>query len=753
MSLLNRTNAQYGFKCWVLLLSVLLFSNVSQARLKIGLALGGGGAKGAAHIGVLKVLEQHNIPIDYIAGTSIGSVVAGMYATGLTVDEIQTIMLGTAWAEGYSDRIPRENLSWRVKQQSDEFNIPLEIGIENDRLKMPSGLMYGQTTTKLLREAMGEHPNFESFDDLLIPYRAIATDLVHYKPVIIKSGSLIAAMRASSSVPGALAPEKVDGLLLVDGGITINLPVDVVRDMGADIIIAVDIGSELLPIEALESTFAVINQLSSFLTTSNAFFQRGLLSKGDFLIRPDISGLSTTDWSITQEALLRGEMAANEQAEVLSVLSLDDESYRAYLMNLQSGRELLLSRMDKPIERIELNKQTLISDELILDRVNLEVGEKINAKEINAAVDRLFALNEFQRVDAYTLLDGEEKVLHVVAEEKSWGPNFLQLGIGWEDDLDNNSDLNFNIAYTLGSLTENGGELRSELKMGSRRSFDTEFYMPLDKRRNFYSSSRYNFSSFGWDYYVGNTSLAPIDQRYHSISQGIGYNYAQPGFIELGLTTDLGEFSDPIFLGGEIDYFTYGGYLKFGFDTLDSINFPTEGVYFSFNSFLRNEEVDDHAVIAKEEGENYITSLVIDVNWKGALKFGNHAVVAKASYSEAFTEDNNESIYISYLGGFLNLSGYHKNALAGSKKAFSAGIYQFDLGRSLLNLEDFPLFLGLSLEVGNIWQQGESISDKDLIFSNSVYLGTDTSLGPIALGYGRADDNTQAFYFYLGKSF
>lgn len=757
MSLLSRSNAQFrvqfSVQFWSLLLIALLFSGTAQARPKIGLALGGGGAKGAAHIGVLRVLEQHNIPIDYIAGTSIGSVVAGMYATGLTVDEIQKIMLEASWAEGYSDRIPRENLPWRVKQQSDQFNIPLEMGIENNRLKMPSGLLYGQTTTKLLRKAIGEHPNFESFDDLPIPYRAIATDLAHYKPVIISQGSLIAAMRASSSVPGALAPEKVDGLLLVDGGITINLPVNVVRGMGADIIIAVDIGSGLLPMEELGSTFAVIGQLSSFLTNSNVVFQRELLSKGDFLISPNIAGLSTTDWSMTNEALARGEAAANEQAEKLSVLSLDDASYHTYLMNLQAGRKLLSSRMEKPITRIALTKYSQVSDELMLDRVALEVGEKIDAMQINAAVDRLFSINEFQRVDAYTLLDDEEKVLQIIAEEKSWGPNLLQFGIGWEDDLDNNSDLNFNIAYTLGNLTKNGGELRSELKMGSQRSFDTEFYMPLDGRRNFYSSSRYNFSSFGWNYYVGNTSLAPIDQQYHSLSQGIGYNYAQPGFVEFGVTTDLGKFSDPIFLEGDINYFTYGGYLKFGFDTLDSINFPTEGAYFTFSSFLRKEDVDDHVVITKQEGTDQITSLVVDVNWKGALKFGNHAVVAKASYSEAFTENNNESVYISYLGGFLNLSGYHKNALTGSKKAFSAGIYQFDLGRSLLNLDDFPLYLGLSFEVGNIWQQGESVDDKELIFSSSTYLGTDTSLGPVALGYGRTDDNTQAFYFYLGKNF
>lgn len=567
----------------LLFLLLIIFAESTQARPKIGLALGGGGAKGAAHIGVLKVLEEHKIPVDYIAGTSIGSVVGGMYASGLTVDEIQKIMLETPWGDGYSDRIPRESLPWRSKQQSDQFNIPLEVGVENNNLKIPSGLLYGQVATKLLRTAVSEHPNFDSFDNLAIPYRAIATDLATYKSVIIEGGSLITAMRASSSVPGVLAPEIIDGVFLVDGGITINLPVKVVRDMGADIIIAVDIGSDLLAKEELKNTFEVIGQLTSFLTNSNTVLQRQLLMESDYLIKPDIHGLSTTDWSNALLAFDRGQTAAQEQAEKLSLISLDSESYSQYLLKIKNHREQLASRANRVVTDIKLTKRSKVSDELILDRVSLKSGEKINAKQINDLVDRVYSLNEFQRVDAYTEINGSEKVLHVIAEEKAWGPNFLQFGIGWEDDLDSNSNLNFNIAYTLGELTQNGGELRSELKMGTRRSFDSEFYWPLGKKRDFYSSSRYSVNSFQWDYYVENQPLIPISQRYQSVSQGIGYNYTQPGFIELGLTTDVGRFSDPIYLDGDINYFTYGGYLKFGFDTLNSINFPTEGNYFSLS--------------------------------------------------------------------------------------------------------------------------------------------------------------------------
>ena len=743
----------YGIKIFFIFLALLIISDLTIARPKIGLALGGGGAKGGAHIGVLKVLKEHNIPIDYIAGTSIGSVIGAMYATGLTVEEIEKIMFESPWGDGYSDSIPRENLPWRIKQQSNQFNIPLEMGISEHQLKIPSGLLYGQSATKILRQAFGEHPNFISFNDLAIPFRAIATDLVNYEPITIDKGSLITALRASTGVPGALAPEEINGLLLVDGGITKNLPIDVVRAMGADIIIAVDIGSELQKKEELGSTLSIIDQLSSFLTNNNTVAQKEKLSKLDFLIKPDIEGLSTTDWSIVQESLKRGENAANQQSKELSSLSIDKESYNDYLLQLKEGRNRLLTRIEKPINSIILSKQSNISDALILNKLNLEAKNTLDATSINEAIDRIYSIDEFQRVEANTLIHNDDKTLHIAVEEKSWGPNFLEFGIGWEDDLDNNSDLNFDIAYTLGNLTRHGGELRSELEMGTARSFDTEFYMPLNETRDFYSSSRYIYKSFAWNIYVENNPLIPIEQHYHSISQGLGYNYIQEGFLEIGITAEQGEFYEPILLEGSINYFTYGSYFKFGFDTLDSINFPTQGTYVNFSSFLRNEDVEDHSIIKKDADEGNISSLTINLNWKSAIKLGNHAFVGKAAYSETFTENNNESIYTSFLGGFLNLSGYHKNALVGAKKALGAGIYQFDLGRSILNMNQYPLYIGLSLETGNVWQQGEEIHHKDFIVSSSVYFGIDTALGPVAFGFGNADNHVDTFYFYLGKNF
>jgi len=728
-----------------------LFSAITEARPKIGLALGGGGAKGAAHIGVLKILEQHNIPVDYIAGTSIGSIVGGMYATGLNADEVETLMFNTPWEQGYSDSIPREKLPWRIKQQNDQFNIPLEMGIEDAKLKMPSGLLQGQKAMELLRGVLGVHPNFDSFDELAIPYRAVATDLASYRMVVLDKGNLIAAMQASSSVPGALAPAEMGSLLLVDGGITQNLPVDVVRSMGADIVIAVDIGSDLLKKEDLNSTIAVISQLSSFLTNENTVEQKKLLTEQDYLLSPDIEGLSTTDWSLLELGLARGEAAANSQLERLALLSLDDASYQEYLLERGKRRELLLVRSEKAVTEIRLSSKSNVAGALILEKLQLNTGTTIDASELNAAVDRVYSIDEFQRVNAYTLLEHGEKILHVEAENKSWGPNFLKFGIGWEDNFDNQSDLNFDVAYIMRDLTDYGGEWRSQLELGAQKKFDTEFYLPLDEQRNFYSTSRYLYRSFEWDFFLKNTPSIPIEQSFSSISQGIGYNYTQQGFTEVGLTGEIGEFNNEYYLVKQLNYSSYGGYFKFGFDTLDSISFPTKGTYLKVDTFLRKEKIKDHAVLGESGGP--ITSLFLDVNWKSALNFGNHSIVAKASYAETVTESGDESVYFSQLGGFLNLSGYSRGALTGSKKVFTAGIYQFDLGKSFLELENLPLYLGISLETGNVWQEGDALEESDLILSSAIFLGLESMLGPVALGYGRANTDSQAFYFYLGKNF
>lgn len=730
-----------------IILCLCMTPSMAAERLKIGVVLSGGGAKGAAHVGVLKILEEHNIPVDYIAGTSIGAYVAGMYSLGYSASEVEAIMMGVDWDSGYSDTIPRNILSYRDKQLRDRYNIPLNIGYNEGQVRAPSGLLRGQTMSQLLRQSTDLVQQFGNFDDLAIPYRAVATDLETSLPVVISHGSMVKAMQASATVPGALQPAQIEGKLLVDGGIANNMPVDVVKAMGADIIIAVDIGSPLVKKDKLDSTIAVLDQLSNFLTNASTEKQKLLLTDKDVLIRPAIDALSTTDFTIMPLALTLGKEAANGQLDKLSSMSVSPEEYAAYVEAKKAKGKLLMADVRHSVNEIVFDNQSKVSLNLLTETLNIKPGQAVSKDELNEALKRIYSLNKFERVDA-EFVEGEDgRVLTVTTKAKSWGPNYFQLGFNWEDDFNSESAISFDMAYTMTDLTFNGGEWRNEIKLGMEKLFATEFYQPLDRDQQFFSRARYQYDTRNWDLYDNNNRLLTFDKKTHTIELGIGYNYTSQGMIELGLVAEKGAIINDAWLSRDLDFSSYGAYFRFGYDSLDSISFPTSGNRVTLNVYVRNEDFDD---IIDDNQNQY--SVQIEADWKGALSVGNHAFVGKASIS---TNDNDgmNTLHLSELGGFLNLSGYHKDSLTGAHKVFGAFVYQYDLGRDALGMTDYPLYLGWSLEAGNVWDERSEVTFTDLIYASSLYIGTDTSMGPAAIGFGITDLGDKSFYLFVGKNF
>lgn len=730
-----------------IILCLCVTPSLAAERLKIGVVLSGGGAKGAAHVGVLKILEEHNIPVDYIAGTSIGAYVAGMYSLGYSASEVEAIMMGVNWDSGYSDTIPRNILSYRDKQLRDRYNIPLNIGYNEGQVRAPSGLLRGQTMSQLLRQSTDLVQQFGHFDDLAIPYRAVATDLETSLPVVISHGSMVKAMQASATVPGALQPAQIEGKLLVDGGIANNMPVDVVKAMGADIIIAVDIGSPLVKKDKLDSTIAVLDQLSNFLTNASTAKQKELLTDKDVLIRPAIDALSTTDFTIMPLALTLGKEAANGQLYKLSSMSVSPEEYAVYVEAKKAKGKLLMADVRHPINEIVFENQSKVSLNLLTETLNIKPGQAVSKDELNEALKRIYSLNKFERVDA-EFVEGEDgRILTVTTKAKSWGPNYFQLGFNWEDDFNSESAISFDMAYTMTDLTFNGGEWRNEVKLGIEKLFATEFYQPLDRDQQFFSRARYQYDTRDWDLYDNNSRILTFDKKTHTIELGIGYNYTLQGMIELGLVAEKGSIVNDVWLTQDLDFSSYGAYFRFGYDSLDSISFPTSGNRVTLNVYVRNEDFND----SLDDNQNQF-SVQIEADWKGALSVGNHAFVGKASIATN-NNDGVNTLHLSELGGFLNLSGYHKDSIMGAHKVFGAFIYQYDLGRDALGMTDYPLYLGWSLEAGNVWDERTDVTLTDLIYASSLYIGTDTSMGPAALGFGITDLGDKSFYLFVGKNF
>ncbi|GIU03301.1 patatin [Shewanella sp. c952] len=731
----------------ILCLFVFFHSYVSATeRPKIGLVLSGGGAKGAAHIGVLKVLEEKNIPIDYITGTSIGSYVGGMYALGYSAAEIEAIMMNTNWDKGYSDTIPREALSFRDKETRDKYNIPINIGYSDEEVKMPAGLLRGQSMSQLLRSSTNLIQQLGHFDELSIPFRAVATNLATGEPVVLSSGSIVAAMQASASVPGALQPAVIDGLLLVDGGIANNMPIDVVKEMGADIVIAVDIGSPLVGNDELDSTIAVLNQLSTILTNASAEKQKALLTDSDILIRPNIGELSTTDFGIMPIALPLGEIAARENSSRLDKLSIDEADFQSYLVAKKQKSEHWLNEINRPLIKVVYDNESKVSERLLADNLDLDVGDFVTTETLEAGVARIYALDKFERVDAEFSDTEDGRVLTVTTTAKSWGPNYFDFGFSWEDDFSLDSVVSLDFAYTMTNLTENGGEWRNEISLGFDKLLGSEFYQPLSKDQDYFSRAKVEYELKDWGFFENNQRILELRQTSYRTEVGIGINYTQNGMVELGILGEVGDLENDAWGLGTVDYSGYGGYLKFAYDDLNSINFPTSGNRFTFNVYMRKETYDLEGF---EDSSNF--SMQYEADWRGAVGVGNHAFVGIASLATV-DKDGVFTVNVSELGGFLNLSGYHKNALYGSHKIFGAFVYQYDLGRDVLGMTEYPLYLGTSLEAGNVWTQKDSVALDDLIYSGSLFLGIDTGVGPAAFGFGAADDGEKTVFLFIGKN-
>ncbi len=741
----------------ILLLSLLLsalFSTQATAqaieRPKIGLVLSGGGAKGSAHIGVLKVLEKNHIAIDYITGTSIGAYVGGMYALGYSVAEIEKRMLNLDWDAGYSDNIPRESLHFEEKQKKDQYNIPMKFGYSDKQLKTTSGFLVGQTVSQLLRESTDLVAEFDSFDKLAIPFRAVATDLVTSLAVVLDSGSVVEAMRASAAVPGAIQPIDINGMMLVDGGLANNMPVDIVKAMGADIVIAVDIGSSLSSKEQITSTVDVLNQLSTFLTSATSEAQKKLLSPDDILIRPNVGQLSTTDWSILPLALELGEAAAMQHQKRLTELSIGQPAFAQYVANKRNVSQQWFRPITQPITDIQIVNNSKVNNTLIKNSFAVEVGDTLSQQQLQAAIARIYALDKFEHVDAEFIdrenENGKERILVLKTQAKSWGPNYLNFGFSMQDNFSKDTTMLLDLSYELTDITRNGGSWKNEVTIGYEKMFATEFYQPLDIQRRFFSRARLQYQQHDW----GGENQEELDTQLFKRSLlgniSLGYNLGDNSIVELGFISENGSISYQGWSDNDANFSSYGLFFHLGYDNLNSINFPTSGNQLSVGIRLGNDQYDQRHFIDPND-----KSLKYDLNWRGALSLGHHTLVGIASYAKVVNE-NDYTVHVSELGGFLNLSAFQKNELVGANKLFSALVYHYDLGRDMLGLTDYPLYLGTSLEAGNVWSLQQHINVDDLIYSSSLFLGTDTDLGPLAFGFGYAESGQNSLFLSIGKS-
>src|ERR1700744_1637206 len=456
-----------------------------RVRPRICLVLSGGGARGMAHIGVLKVLEELKVPIDCIAGTSMGAVVGGLYASGMTAAQIETTMRSVDWQEAFRDAPPRRDLAFRRKQDDRNFLVRLPLGLKHGKILLPKGFIQGQKLQETLRQLTLPFSNTTNFDQLPTPFRAVATDLLTGNAVLLDKGDLSIAMRASISAPGLFAPVETQGLVLVDGGLAENLPIDVARQMHADILIVSDVSFPLQSRAALDSALSISNQMLAILVRKDADRQRATLTPSDILIAPILGTTSSTDFTAAAGTITAGENAARAMMAQLDGFRVGEAAYRDYLAR-RASREPGLPA----IKFVRVDEQSKRYEKTILAEMEPLVGKPLNVDAVGERITELYGLGNFETLDYALVSKGEgseeESGLEVRARRKSWGPNYVRFGLNLEDDFQGNSRYNAAARFILTELDNLGAELITDVQIGSDPKVAAEFYQPLNATRTWF---------------------------------------------------------------------------------------------------------------------------------------------------------------------------------------------------------------------------------------------------------------------------
>ncbi|WP_429174200.1 patatin-like phospholipase family protein [Aeromonas salmonicida] len=738
----------------ILLAGLPLMAAAQSERPRIALVLSGGGAKGSAHIGILKVLEEKRIPVDIIVGTSMGSYVAGMYAMGLSAEEVERTTLAIDWNKGYQDKVGRDELSLRKKQQSEKYQLRTDIGVNGDAVQFPDGFFQGQSMASLLRHATSNLPAQKSFDDLPIPYRAVATDMETVTPFVLEGGSLAKAMQASMSIPGALKPVEWEGHILADGGTVNNMPVDVAKGMGADVVIAVDIGARLRTRESLKSGLAMIDQLTTYMTQVGTDKQKALLGPQDILLTPEFGNMGIADFSLMPEGIKQGEAVANRAATQLDALSLSPREYAVYRNQKLSRRAERSGQPAYYIDKVEILNKSRLSDETV--RAMLKVKpDKIQTNEsLEAGIRRLYALESFDRITYEVEERDGENVLVVDASEKNWGPGYLNFQFGFSDDFESSSNYNVGMSYTLTNLNEWGAEWLTEASLGTAKHLKTDFYSPLEPSQTFYGEASLAYDKTQRRIFLpedteSTQGLSYVDSEYGftSADLAVGWNRQPWSRISLGLEGKVGGIDVRNINDASVDASSWGPYVRFEHDTLDSRYFPYEGAYWDIKggySTVRldnNEDIDD-----RYEGINYHLSMIKPWSWD------RHSLNLLLEGGGS-TSQEEYPLFVQDLGGLFRMSGFQRYQLSGRYSLFGGLRYIYRVVDNDFGALRAPLYLGGSLEQGGVWDKGEDISIESSFTGGSVYVGIESFLGPIFLGYGMAEGGNNMFYLQLGTTF
>ncbi|HET9033232.1 MAG TPA: patatin-like phospholipase family protein [Dokdonella sp.] len=703
----------------------------------VGLVLGGGGARGGAHIGVLKVLERENIPICAIAGTSVGAIIGSLYAIGYSPDQIEAIISAIDWKDVLSDDPPRIDMPMRRKEEDFRYLLDFKLGIQNGRVTFPRGVVQGQKLNLLLRRLLLPAWKINDFDRLPIPFRCVGTDIGVGKGVVFNQGDLALAVRASMSVPGAFAPIRVDGRLMVDGGLYNNLPVDVVREMGATRVIVVDVSAPLLPEKELTSPFAISMQMVGMLMNERTEVVLEAMRPGDITIRPELGNLGSAAFDRATTGIGPGAAAAETVLDELRSLALSDKDYAAYKSSLPK------LDFDTPlVEFVDVATNRSRTARYVEDRmIGVQAGP-LDIPDIEQRVGEAYGQGSYERI-VWKMVERDGLTgIEVLPVDKGWGPSSLGFALHLSDNFRGDSNFSLATEATFSGFNDTGGEWRNRVEFGQTTGLRSEFYQPWGKRGRWFVEPAVYYRAINQPFGDGDGDGTSAEYRLSELGAELETGAAIGNASQLSATLLRGRSNANLLVGlppfPESVHESYAGIsLKWITDTLDSADFPSSG---------QRNAIDLSAfrpvIGGSSNGETALW------RWDNAFSRGRHNLLLGARAAVSWGSPGSfQSIYT--LGGFTNLSGLGERELVGDQLAIVRAVYYRRFG-DMSRLFSLPAYLGASIEAGNTWDLRSQIG-VDPIIAGSIFVGLDSPLGPIFLGFGADDQGNNSVHLTFGS--
>ncbi|MCY4753881.1 patatin-like phospholipase family protein [Pelomonas aquatica] len=726
--------------CLLIAGSALADEPLPPPRPRIGLVLSGGGARGLAHIGVLRVLEELKVPVDLIVGTSMGAVVGGAYASGRSVDELEALVKRANWSAILSDRPARERLSIRRREDDERLPSRIEFGFNLQRGAMlPSGAAAnGQleaTLSSLLPALRAEEP----LRKLPIPFRAVATDLLSGAMLDQADTPLFQALRASMAVPGVFAPLRVNGRPLVDGGLVRNLPIDLARALGADVIIAVNVGTPLLEDREITSAVMVANQMLQILTEQNV--QRSLreLRPQDIVIDPDLAGMGFMDFSRADEAMATGRRAALAAVGRLQALAAPAAQAALQARRLAPPESALQAL---PLAALKIEGTRRLNPEALKAELALQPGDPVGRTELNRAVERLDGTGDLERIELELDDRDGRRSVNFKLTEADWAASKLRFGLELYSNFADANRFSLVAMHVADWLNPWGAELRSIARIGSTRGLDTEFYQPLGPGSRWFASAKLGYEAGSNDVFNQGQRALRLSSSLTSAQIELGHRIAGLGDLRFG----LGKLraADEVILpapptGGRESRFYGQQYLELHTDTLDSLAFPSRGQWMTARIEWLRPRGDAQVVNASLLG-------------LGAFRLGEWA---GQLYGEAAHAEHGQA---RSLGGYLRLSGTPDGSLVGENMALLRVVMARRIGEMPVGLGG-AVRIGFSLEAGAVGAGSglrlsslQELGKSGWKQAGSGFLSVDTRFGPFFLAVGTTRGGDTAAYLLLGPT-